>query len=165
MTTYARQTTVPVERSVAEVQRLLRRFGAGDFAQFTSEQRETAGVVFARLGISYRMTFRLPREEEFLQTPQGRMRTSDKMVEQAHQQEVRRLWRSLALLVKAKLVAVEDGIADFEQEFLPAAMLESGATIAEEGVPRLLEAAKTGRLGALAMLGLPEPRRATDGPP
>jgi hypothetical protein len=159
--TYARTTTVRAESSVAEVQRLLRRFGAGDFAAFTSEQRGTAGVVFAREGVSYRMTFRLPRPQDFTHSHGGQRRRAPRAIEEAHQQEVRRLWRSLTLLVKAQLVAVTDGLATFEELFLPAALLGSGMTVAEEGVPRLLQAVQSGQLGGVDLLGLPEPRRAS----
>lgn len=69
-------------------------------------------------------------------------------------QEVRALWRGLALLVKAKLAAVEAGISEFEVEFLPHTILPDGSTVAEQVLPTI-EAAY--RRGAVAPLLAPPP--------
>lgn len=41
-------------------------------------------------------------------------------------------WRALALVVKAKLKAIESGIASFEQELYAHTVLPSGRTVSED---------------------------------
>lgn len=47
-------------------------------------------------------------------------------------------------MVKAKLEAVQSGIATFEEEFLSYIVLPSGRTVAEEAMPAIDEMYKTG---------------------
>lgn len=63
-------------------------------------------------------------------------------------------WRGLLLVIKAKLVAIETGIAIFDQEFLPYFVTKSGLTIFEALSPNL-----TGALNEdfSAMKSLPAP--------
>jgi len=74
--------------------------------------------------------------EAFHFTDAGRARTPD-AAKRAYEQEVRRRWRSLVLAVKAKLVAVQDEIATFEQEFLAYAVAADGKTVGEHIIPQL----------------------------
>lgn len=49
----------------------------------------------------------------------------------------RQRWRALALVIKAKLEAVETGIVSFEQEFLPHLVLPNGGTVHEWLAPQM----------------------------
>ena len=49
-------------------------------------------------------------------------------------------------MIKAKLEAVESGIASFEDEFLAHTLLPSGATVSEWIQPQVAEAYETGRM-------------------
>ena len=70
-------------------------------------------------------------EERFSLTPSGKQRTSNEAIIEAWSQEVRRMWRALALVIKAKLEAVESGITTFDEEFLAHIVMPDGCTIGE----------------------------------
>ncbi len=141
---YAEGTSVPMERSRAEIERVLMRYGASDFAYRANAQR--AEIAFAVKGVTVRLQveFPDPAAPEFTRTPTGRPRraaTSD-----FWEAEVRRLWRALSLVIRAKLEAVESGISSFEREFLADIVTKGGRTIGETILPRLSEAVASGRL-------------------
>ncbi len=59
------------------------------------------------------------------------------------------------LLIKAKLIAVNEGITTFEAEFLSHACLASGNTVGEQVIPEMKQAALDGRMPkALTMPGV-----------
>ena len=65
-------------------------------------------------------------------------RTADEIRDQLYEQEEKRIWRVLAWNLKARMVAVEEGLETFEEAFLPHLLdPRSGRTIyehlAEEG--------------------------------
>lgn len=66
-----------------------------------------------------------------------RARWTPLQLQQAHEQADRQRWRALLLVIKAKLEAVESGIAIFEQEFLAFVVLADGRTVGDCVVPRL----------------------------
>lgn len=144
MSRYAQGTAVPMERSRAEIERVLMRYGASDFAYRTNQQR--AEIAFSVQGVTVRLrvNFPDPNDAEFTRTPTGRVRraaTSD-----LWEAEVRRLWRAMSLVIRAKLEAVESGISSFEREFLADIVTKGGRTIGEAILPRLSEAVSSGRL-------------------
>lgn len=136
MPRYAESTQVPSDRSRAEIERTLTRYGATAFAY--GWQDRTASVMFEMTG--RRIVFRLPlpdrASEDFTLTPTGRER-SDKAAEDAYEQAVRQRWRALALVIKAKLEAVEAGISTVEDEFLSNIALPGGKTVGEWLGPQL----------------------------
>lgn len=67
----------------------------------------------------------------------------------AYEQEIRRRWRSLLLVVKAKLTAVADGISTVEREFLADLVIPTGQTLAEWLAPQLEAAYAHGGVPAL----------------
>ena len=143
---YAEGTSVPMERSRAEIERVLLRYGASDFAYRTNAQR--AELAFFVRGTSVKLGVNFPSIEEkrFAQTPTGRPRRGENPAQQAWDQEVRRLWRALSLVIRAKLEAVESGISTFEREFMADIVMKNGKTIGEAILPRLSEAVQSGRL-------------------
>jgi hypothetical protein len=60
--TYASNTSVPVERSKSEIERLLTRYGASKFMSMWDQER--AGVAFEMCGRAIRMTLPLPKESD-----------------------------------------------------------------------------------------------------
>ena len=78
----------------------------------------------------------------------GRARKGNS-VNEAFEAEMRRVWRALALVIKAKFEAVSSGIVSYEQEFLPFFVLPGGATVAEIMIPQLEIAYRTGKMPAL----------------
>lgn len=156
MTRYAERTEVASDRSRAEIERTLRRYGATSFAYGWDQ---LVAVVMFELA-NRRIRFRLPMPDrdsrEFTETPTGRMR-SEKAAEEAWEQAGRQRWRALALVIKAKLEAVEAGITTVEQEFLAHIMLPDGSTVGDWAAPQLAIAYERNQMPAL-MPGTSEAR-------
>ena len=133
---YAAATEVPSDRSRTEIERTLRRYGATAFAY--GWEGATAHVGFKLAGRQIRFTLPLPDPEsrEFTVTATGRQRSTS-AAEEAYEQAVRQRWRALALVIKAKLEAVEAGISTVEDEFLHAIALPDGRTVGEWLSPQL----------------------------
>ncbi len=144
---YARETAVTTTKTRAELEKLLRSYGATGFAsawdddsrqhilEFKIESEMTPGVVRqVRLVVPYPD----PDDPEIKYTAGGQVRSNAgglKALEQADRQR----WRQVKLLVYAKLEAVAIGISTLEREFLADVVVpELGVTIAEQLEPQLL---------------------------
>lgn len=136
MTRYAANTTVPVDRSRSEIERSLMRFGASGFGYGWEGSQEQIGFTYR--GKQVRLTLPMP-------SPSG-FRT-----ETAREKERRRRWRSLAMVIKALLVGVDDDIISFEEAFLSYFVMPDGVTLGEKLVPRLEAAAHEGTLPRLLL--------------
>ena len=128
--TYAAKTTVPSGQSKVEIEATVARYGATDYGYMVSPDR--AAVAFAIDGRQVRITIPLPdrRDRAFTHHSRG-ARTASAAAEQ-YEQAVRQKWRALNLVVKAKLEAIEAGIATFEEEFYAYLVLPDGQTIWEQ---------------------------------
>lgn len=148
MARYAAGTEVSSDRSRSEIERTLRRYGATAFAY--GWQGERAVIQFEANGRRIRFELPMPDRDdpEFTMTPTGRER-SESAAEQAWEQAGRQRWRALALAVKAKLEAVESGIATFESEFLAYTVLPDNQTVGEHLLPQLEAVYSTGEMPAL----------------
>lgn len=128
MSTFAADTSVSVEKSRAEIERTLTRYGATAFAYLSTAGKAT--IMFEAADRRIRFDLPLPAKDDrrFTETPTGRARSvSAALVE--WEQAYRQRWRALNLAIKAKLEAVESGIATFEGEFLAYVMLPNGSTV------------------------------------
>ncbi|HWP59474.1 MAG TPA: hypothetical protein VNL14_16400 [Candidatus Acidoferrales bacterium] len=151
---YAKETSVPVERSRAEIEKLLRKYGAD---QFYSGWKDQAAAIGFRIKNRYcKFILPLPKADEkrFTHFKRGRSFTSwiprsPSAAKEAYEQEVRRRWRALALVIKAKLEAVESGITTFEHEFMAHFVMPDGKTFAEHAMPAIEQAYATGKVPAL----------------
>lgn len=140
--TYAAGTEVPAERSRAEIERTLERYGATDFGYMVTADR--AQVAF-KIGTStVRMSLALPPAVDFARTPTNRPRKTDAIAAE-RAKAIRQRWRALALAVKAKLEAVESGIATFEEEWFAYLVLPDGQTVFEQAGDQYRTAIATGR--------------------
>lgn len=146
MPTYASKTTVPVERSRVEIERTLARYGASAFSY--GYDQEHSVVMFAAAGRKLRFEIVSPTVENYLYTPTGRRR-STRDAENVAAQEEKQRWRALALIIKAKLEAVQAGIVSFEEEFLAHILLPTGDTVGEWATPQLDEIYEHGGLPAI----------------
>jgi hypothetical protein len=113
---YGAGTRVGVHRSRYELERILGRYGASDFAFV--EVDANASIQFAMHGRYVQLALPLPdpTDERFTQTPTGRPRTMVAQ-ERAYEQALREHWRALVLAVRGKLQSVESGISTFDKEF------------------------------------------------
>lgn len=150
---YAATTEVSVDKSKAEIERILARYGAHEF--ISGWNGNVAMVGFKMQNRMLRFVLPIPTRESFKRSPTGKTRTEIQM-RGAWEQTQRQRWRALALAIKAKLEAVECGIATFEQEFLANIMMGNGQTVYEWTMPLIEESYSTGKMPTLA---LPAPKK------
>jgi hypothetical protein len=107
---------VGVHRSRYELERVLGRYGATDFA-FVEADSEAA-IRFAIGGRYVHVGLPLPDSSarHFTHTPSGRPRGPEAH-ERAYEQALREHWRGLLLAVRGKLQSVESGLSTFDDEF------------------------------------------------
>lgn len=141
MSRYAEKTAVSVEKSKAEIEGVLTRYGATAFA--SGWQGDRAMIQFEARGRRIRFNLPLPSKTERRFTHGKRGRASFETIRSADaalrewEQACRQAWRALALVVKAKLEAVEAGITEFEDEFLANIVLPDGSTVADHVKPAI----------------------------
>lgn len=145
---YAAETSVPAERSRAEIERTLVRYGADQFIYGWRDDK--AVIQFRMFHRQVKFVMPIPDVAQFRLTPTRRLRTPTAMKE-AHDQAIRQRWRALLMIVKAKLEAVEDGITSFEQEFLAHVLLPNGETVGEWIQPQVELAYETGAMPAMLL--------------
>ena len=136
---YAAGTSVSTEKSRVEIERTLTRYGADSFGYGWDADR--ALIEFVKNGMRVRLLVPLPPRDSRAFTHHSRGQRTPAAAAEAWEQACRQRWRALALVVKAKLEAVEAGITTFESEFLGHIVLPSGGTVSDELVPRLTELA------------------------
>ncbi len=138
---YAQNTSVPVEKSRAEIESILQRYGATQFVSGWSLEGETRSTIQFRFDgrvIRFLLPLPDPKSDEFTRTPARRNRRSPAEAQAAWEQACRQRWRALALAIKAKLEAVEAGISEFESEFLAHIVdPQTGRTVGEVVRPQL----------------------------
>lgn len=143
---FAQDTEVSPERSRAEIERILQRYGADAFAYGYQDDR--ASIMFRAHGRYVRFEVPLPVARDFLRDRAGRHR-NQRQAEEAAKKEERRRWRALALAVKAKLEVVDSGIASFEAEFLAHVVLPTGELVGDWLAPQIAEVYETGQMPGL----------------
>lgn len=134
MTLYAADTEVPVHRSRAEIESTVTKYGATRFASMFEEGRaiimfeaEQRRVMF-ELPLPDRSSFKVYKRN----VGHGVHREVERSpadAEKAWEKACRQRWRALALVIKAKLEAVDTGITTFEDEFLAHIVLPDGKTV------------------------------------
>lgn len=144
MARYAESTEVPADRSKAEIERTLRRYGADQFMYGWENTR--ALVRFRAHGRHVSFELPMPNRSEFTYTEARRQRRSADQIEKAYDQAIRQRWRALALVIKAKLEAVDTGITTFEQEFLAHTVLPDGQTVGQWILPQVEQAYENGAM-------------------
>lgn len=149
MPKYAENTAVSSSRSRDEIERTLSRYGATQFAYAWAEDRGMIGFVLN--GKQVRLSVPLPDRSarEITHTPQRGILRSPPQQEEAYEQAARQRWRALALVVKAKLEAVEAGISIFEREFFSDIVLPDGRTVGEYVLPQVEESYRSGLMPPL----------------
>lgn len=150
---YAQGTTVSVERSKAEIERTLTKFGASQFVTGWDDRHGKAFVQFDMNDRRIRFVITVPDKESFRfymrkngWGGENKKERTESQMRSFQDQEMRRRWRALGLVVKAKLEAVETGISEFQEEFLAHIVMRGGKTIGETLLPQLDEIANSGKL-------------------
>jgi len=153
---YAASTEVSSSRSREEIERILERYGADQFMY--GWQDDAAMVAFRMEGRQVRFVLPMPSKTERRFTHHSRgTRTPDAALKE-WEQAVRQRWRALALVIKAKLEAVESGISIFEDEFLANIVLPNNQLAGEWLRPQIASAYSSGAMPKLLPM-LPAPDR------
>lgn len=146
MSRYATGTDVSAARSRAEIERIVVRYGADGFV--CGWDGGNAQIMFRAHGRFVRFTVKEPELEEFAKTPTGRSRDM-KAQRKEQAKETSRRWRVLALVIKAKLEAVESGVVTFEDEFLAQTVLPDSSTVGDWVRAKVEGAYKSGKMPKL----------------
>jgi hypothetical protein len=151
---YAAQTDVSSDRSKAELERVLARYGATRFGYLS--EPDAVQIAFEMQGRRFKYRLPMPNREDpaicTYRQGSSTYRRVETEIDKRYEQAIRQRWRALLLVVKAKLEGVELGIVSLEDEFLAATVMTSGETVGEWARPQLKEMYLTGGMPAL-MLG------------
>jgi hypothetical protein len=134
---YAKDTSVSVEKTGAELKSLLLRAGAQNYSY--SESERGVIIMFRLKGRVIKFVLPLPdrNDKRFLVTPARRFKRTPQEAYVAWEQDCRSSWRALLLCVKADLEAVERNIRTFEVAFMAHFVVEDGKTFAQVALPQL----------------------------
>lgn len=117
---YAHGTKVSVSQSQANIMSLVRKHGADGFV--IGEDEGWALISFRLNGYVLRFRFRFDDVKET---------------------EVRRLWRTMEMVIKTKLIVAEDGVESFEEIFLSNIVSDAnGSTVGDAIIPQLQKGQK-----------------------
>ncbi len=142
---YAENTSVSTEKSRAEIERTLQRYNADQFMYGWDADKAVVG--FRMAGRQIRFLLPIPDKEDcrFTHTPTGKVRKQNAAYNE-WEQACRQKWRALSLVIKAKLEAVEAGIAIFEDEFMANIVLPNGDTVSQFMLPQIAAAYDQGEM-------------------
>lgn len=147
MSSYANSTSVSVEKSKAEIERTLQRYGATSFLYGASPTQAMIGFVVE--GRQIRMILQMPDRNDREFTHHQRGKRQESAAYGAWEQACRQKWRALNLVIKAKLEAVSSGITTLDDEFLSFTVLPNGSTAGEWLKPEIARAYETGEMPSM----------------
>jgi hypothetical protein len=138
--TYARGTTVTVEQTRMEIERIITRYGATAFSYATNSQK--AQIQFEARDRVIRFVLPLPAIDDPLvvrkKTGKGTTTVPHEQRAKRQEQLARERWRALKICILSKLEAVGAGITQFEEEFFSHIVdPQSGRTVYELVSPQL----------------------------
>lgn len=144
--TYAAKTEVPIERSRAEIERMLIRYGATAFQ--VGWEGDMSAVSFKIADRYIRILMLMPDRADSARSETGKKRTAT-AAERAYEQAARQRWRALSLIIKAKLEAVAAGITTIEREFIADVVMPNNATVGQWLAPQIEAAYASGKMPPL----------------
>jgi hypothetical protein len=130
---FAEETKVPVTKTRGDIEALLARHKCQQFGTAVDYLARKARIQFLTHERLIRFVVALPDPARFRQP-------------QKFEQEERRIWRSLLLVIKAKLESVASGIATFEEEFLAHIVMPGDQTVADLVIPHIAASYARNRL-------------------
>jgi len=147
---YASQTSVSTEKSRNEIERTLQRYGASGFGFWLEDDKALVQFTIENLKIAFNLPMPDRKSEEFTMSSHEndwqRKPLAAETARKRWEQACRQRWRALALVIKAKLEAIDSGISTFQEEFMAHIMLPDGMTVGEKLVPGLTELMETGKM-------------------
>ncbi len=145
---YAEKTIVSTEKSRAEIERTLQRYGADQFMYGWDNDKAIVGFRMTGRQIKFLLTMPNKSDRKFTHTKTGKKRT-ETVAFKEWEQACRQKWRALSLVIKAKLEAVESGISIFEDEFMANIVLPNGSTVSDFMLPQISLAYESGQMPKL----------------
>jgi hypothetical protein len=142
---YAENTTVSTDKSRSEIERTLQKYGADQFMYGWDQQKAVIGFRMVDRQIKFILPMPDKNSKEFTKTETGKARVQS-AAHKVWEQACRQKWRALALVIKAKLEAVEAGISMFEEEFMANIVLPNGGTVGDFMLPQIKEAYSFGNM-------------------
>lgn len=156
MSRYAATTEVSASRSRDEIERTLTRYGADQFLY--GWQDDAAVIGFRFNGLRVKFVLPLPSKTERRFTHHSKGPRTPEAAAKEWEQATKQKWRALALVIKAKLEAVESGISVFEDEFMANIVLPDGGSVGDWMRPQIAEAYRIGTMPPMLPM-LPAPER------
>lgn len=129
---FAERTDVSVSRSREEIERLIRAHGARKVGSYTDEDSAVVSFQTAERTVKFAIPLPQPPDEEVTELARKQKIAPAEAQRKLFDREERRRWRSLNLVIKARLTAVEDGVETFDEAFLAHIVTPGGKTILEE---------------------------------
>lgn len=153
---YASGTTVTAAQTEGEIKALLAKRKVAKIA--TMVDGDHFDILFEYESVTYRISLPLPNPEDarFTEYKQGSKiwaRTAT-AARELYEKELNRKWRAFGAVIKAKIVAVEEGISSMEKEFIGNVVLKGGQTVAEQWAPQLPRLAASGDIRSLPERGI-----------
>lgn len=153
---FANQTSVSVEKSRAEIESVLAKYGATHFAYAIGPNKAQIGFATKNRNVRFLLPLPDKNERRFQFSPAGRNRLSQEGQLKAWEQSCRQRWRALLLAIRAKLEAVDCGISTFEDEFM-AFVVDPGTGKTVGEIMRPMIEARYSDPNSCKPLGLPAP--------
>jgi hypothetical protein len=149
---YAESTTVSVEKSRAEIEKMLNRYGATKTMFGIDNDNGHAIIQFEANNRQIRFKLSLPKVDErrFATTHGGSRAASPVKRRENWEQACRQKWRALCLSIKAKFEAIEAGIDVFENEFLANIVVDGMRTVSDVVRPQIAQAYATNKPSGIA---------------
>lgn len=126
---FAENTSVPIEKSVAEIVGLVKKAGATSIAQWEEPERFTIQFSLSERLLRFRVT--LPAWRDMPERNGRREVLNQTQREAISAQRARQRARALLLVIKAKLESVESNVETFEEAFLANVVMSNGETVYE----------------------------------
>lgn len=145
---YAEKTSVSTDKSRAEIERTLQKYGADQFMYGWDQDKAIVGFRMAGRQIRFLLPMPDKTQRRFTHTPTGKAR-KESAIYIEWEQACRQKWRALSLVIKAKLEAVEAEIAIFEDEFMANIVLPNGGTVSQFMLPQIKKAYDSGQMPKL----------------
>lgn len=129
---YADRTEVSVSKSQTEIEKLVRKRGGDQFVSGWSKTHLFVG--FSLNDRMMKFSVALPSEDK---------------IRHSFEQEHKRLWRCLLLIIKAKFEIVDSGIQTLEEAFLGDIVMHDGQTMSQWAVPQIERMYRSGEMPKL----------------
>ena len=148
MSRYAANTEVSSDKSRAEIEKTLIRYGADGFMSGWDGPRAMIGFRMNSRQVKFILPLPDKEDPKFTTFKRGWQvceRTPGEAVK-LWEQACRQRWRALALVVKAKLEAVECGISEFDDEFMSNIVMSDGQTVGTWMKPQITSMYQSGSM-------------------